>query len=94
MAANAVLRGLAGILFYWKLLLLIVVVLASTMIPRPFCRYLCPLGAFYSLFRRFAFFSMHLEETKCIGCKKCESDGGGSDKKYQQCGVYPLREMP
>ncbi len=72
MAANAVLRGLAGILFYWKLILLIVVVLASTMIPRPFCRYLCPLGAFYSLFRRFAFFSMHLEETKCIGCKKCE----------------------
>ena len=72
MAANAALRGLAGILFDFKLFVLVVIVLASIVIPRPFCRYLCPLGAFYSLFQRFAFFTMDFEEKKCVGCKKCE----------------------
>lgn len=72
MAANAALRGLAGILFHFKLFVLVVIVLASIVIPRPFCRYLCPLGAFYSLFQRFAFFTMDFEEKKCVGCKKCE----------------------
>ena len=72
MITNPALRKLAGALFSWKTLVLAVVVAASMFIHRPFCRYLCPLGAFYSLFNRFSFFQMHLDESKCIGCKKCE----------------------
>lgn len=72
MITNPALRKLAGVLFSWKTLVLAVVVAASMFINRPFCRYLCPLGAFYSLFNRFSFFQMHLDENKCIGCKKCE----------------------
>lgn len=72
MIANPALRTLAGVLFSWKVLVLAVVVLASMFIHRPFCRYLCPLGAFYSVFNRFSFFQMHLDENKCVGCKKCE----------------------
>ncbi|MCI9118906.1 MAG: 4Fe-4S binding protein, partial [Flavonifractor sp.] len=53
-------------------LVLAAVVVASMLIHRPFCRYLCPLGAFYALFNRFSFFQMHLDEAACIGCKKCE----------------------
>ncbi|MBP5749504.1 MAG: 4Fe-4S binding protein, partial [Firmicutes bacterium] len=41
-------------------------------IPRCFCRYLCPLGAFYSLFSRFALYRMELDASSCIGCGKCE----------------------
>lgn len=72
MIADPALRKLAGALFSWKALVLAVVVAASVLIHRPFCRYLCPLGAFYALFSRFSFFQMHLDKDKCIGCGKCE----------------------
>ena len=70
--ANPSLRRLAGALFSWKALVLAVIMAASVLIHRPFCRYLCPLGAFYALFNRFSFFQMHLDESKCVGCKQCE----------------------
>lgn len=66
------LRELAGGLFSWKVLVLAAVVGASMFLPRPFCRYLCPLGAFYALFNRFSFYQMHLDERRCVGCKQCE----------------------
>ena len=47
-------------------------VLLSLCVHRPFCRYLCPLGAFYSLFNRFSFFQMRLDESRCVGCGRCE----------------------
>ena len=69
---NPQLRKVAGVLFDWKLLVLLFIVLASTIVHRPFCRYLCPLGAFYSLFNRFSFFQMHVDRSKCVGCRVCE----------------------
>ncbi len=72
MLADPSLRALIGLLFQWKVLVLIVLIIMSMLISRPFCRYLCPLGAFYSLFHKFSFFQMHLDKDKCIHCKKCE----------------------
>ena len=72
MIANPVLRALAGRLFRWKALVLAAVAAASMVIPRPFCRYLCPLGAFYALFNRFSFYQMKLDESRCVGCGTCE----------------------
>ena len=69
---DPMLRSLAGGLFRWKVLVLAVILAASVLIPRFFCRYLCPLGAFYSLFNRFAFFQMRLDESRCVGCGQCE----------------------
>ena len=69
---DPMLRSLAGGLFRWKVLVLAVILVASVLIPRFFCRYLCPLGAFYSLFNRFAFFQMRLDESRCVGCGQCE----------------------
>ncbi len=69
---NAQLRGLIGFLFNWKLLLLVIVVILSTMIHRPFCKYVCPLGAFYGVCNKFSFYQMNLDKAKCVGCKKCE----------------------
>lgn len=69
---NPQLRRVAGALFDWKLAVLVVIVLASTVLHRPFCRYLCPLGAFYALFNRFSFFQMHVDRDKCVGCRACE----------------------
>ena len=69
---NPALRALVGALFSWKALVLVLILAACVFIPRAFCRYLCPLGAFYGLFHRFAFYQMRLDKDKCVGCKKCE----------------------
>ena len=65
------LAELWGGLFGWKLAVLIGVVLLSLVIWRPFCKYLCPLGALYGLFNRFALVRMDLDADRCVGCGAC-----------------------
>ena len=72
MIADPVLQTLTGLLTYWKFLVLAIIIIASILISRPFCRYLCPLGAFYSFFYKYSFFQMYLDKGKCIDCKNCE----------------------
>lgn len=69
---NDSLRAIAGALFQWKVSLLILILAGAVLIPRFFCRYLCPLGAFYAVFQRFSFVQMKLDREKCVGCGKCE----------------------
>ena len=71
--ADPNLRKVAGALFGWKALVLAVILAASALVHRPFCKYLCPLGAFYALFNRFSFFQMRLDQDQCVGCGKCEA---------------------
>lgn len=71
--SDETLRQAAGWLFGWKALVLVLVLAASAAVHRPFCRYLCPLGAFYALFHRFSFYQMHLDVSKCVDCKACEA---------------------
>ena len=70
--ANGELRELVGGLFTWKLGVLFAIIIASVFIGRFFCRYICPLGAFYSLFNKFSFYRMDVDKGKCTDCKKCE----------------------
>ena len=72
--SNASLRAAAGVLFGWKLLVLLAVILGSMLIPRFFCRYFCPLGAFYSLFNRFSVYQLLVDGSSCIGCGRCEEN--------------------
>lgn len=62
-----------GFLFCWKLGLLGMIIIASPFISRPFCKYLCPLGAFYGLFNRHSFYQMKIDQKKCTRCKACEN---------------------
>ena len=64
-------RQAAHFLYAWKLAILILVLLASVFIYRPFCRYMCPLGAFYALFHRFSFLQLKCSESACVHCGKC-----------------------
>lgn len=50
--SNASLREIVGFLFHWKVAILIVTLVLSILIFRPFCKYICPLGAIYALFNR------------------------------------------
>lgn len=76
LAANENLRQAAGGLFVWKTAVLAVIVLASVFIYRPFCKYLCPLGAFYGLFGKVSIFRMKVDKEKCTLCGACEKRCG------------------
>lgn len=71
LARNGMLRRLAGALFTWKAAVLCLILIGSVFISRFFCRYFCPLGAFYSLFNRFALYQMHVDHQACTGCGTC-----------------------
>ena len=68
---NPALRESIGWLFSWKVLVLVALIALSLFISRPFCKYLCPLGAIYSLFNRVSFYKMRLDENKCTHCGAC-----------------------
>jgi len=72
LAANGQLREQAGGLFLWKLAVLLFILILSVKVYRPFCQYLCPLGAIYGLFNRFSLVQIHWEEEKCVSCGACE----------------------
>lgn len=69
--ANPPLQAAVGWLFAWKLLVLVAVALLSMILYRPFCKYLCPLGAFYGLFNRFSFYRYYIDPGRCTDCGVC-----------------------
>ena len=69
---NEGIRSLVGFLYAWKTAILIIIALLSVVIWRPFCRYLCPLGALYGFFNRFAIYRYTFDKDKCISCGACK----------------------
>lgn len=80
---NKSMRGAIGFLYYWKGTILIFTILLSIMIYRPFCKYICPLGAIYSFFNPISIFKYRLDKDKCISCGRC--------KKVCQMNVDPTK---
>jgi len=66
-----VLRQAIGFLYAWKVAILIAVIVLSILIYRPFCRYLCPLGAVYAPMNRFALLKYRIQEDACTQCGHC-----------------------
>ncbi len=64
-------RALAGALFGWKTLVCIVILVLCVFLYRAFCRFLCPLGAIYSLFSRIALLAVRVDKELCNGCGAC-----------------------
>ena len=60
-----------GALYFWKLGVLAAVLAACLWIFRPFCKYLCPLGAIYGLMNRVSLCRLHLDADRCLGCGRC-----------------------
>ncbi len=72
MLLNQSMRGAVGWLYAWKNVLLLVTVVLSVLIYRPFCKYICPLGAVYSVFNPISVFRYCVDREKCTGCGMCK----------------------
>ena len=71
-SANPALQSALSWLFTWKFGLLLVLLLLSIVVYRPFCRYLCPLGAAYSVFNPVAVYRYSVNQQTCTQCKACQ----------------------
>ena len=72
LGTNENLRAKAGWLFVWKAFILIGLVLLSVKVYRPFCQYLCPLGAVYGWFNRFSLVQIRWDKENCTSCMACQ----------------------
>lgn len=68
---NKSMHSAIGWLYAWKNLLLIVTIILSLFIYRPFCKYICPLGAIYSIFNPVSVFRYRIDKDKCTDCGAC-----------------------
>ncbi len=71
MAANGSLRHLIGGLFWWKVGLLTAVLLAAVFIKRPFCRFICPLGALLGPTNWISRRQVYVDCSACVDCSNC-----------------------
>jgi len=72
LSTNPQLRTQIGGLFFWKLGILLFLLILSVKVYRPFCQYLCPLGAIYGWFNRFCLVQIQWQKADCIFCMACQ----------------------
>ena len=68
---NEAMLKTVGFLFQWKLTILVVTIILAIMIYRPFCKYICPLGAIYSVFNSISVLKYRVDKEKCVKCGAC-----------------------
>ena len=70
------LQSAIGFLFGWKMGILVLILLLSTVNYRPFCKYLCPLGAIYGLCNPISLYHLEVDKEKCVHCGLCSKKCG------------------
>lgn len=70
-AHDGMIRAQLGGIFLWKAFVLVWVIGACLIIWRPFCKYLCPLGAIYGLLNKAALYRQDFDAEKCSSCGRC-----------------------
>ena len=69
---NSAMRGAAGFLFRQKVIILLITLFSSIILYRPFCRYVCPLGAIYGIFNKISLCRLKVDSSKCTKCGACQ----------------------
>ena len=59
--------------FYFIIILIILFVLKIFFEERFFCKYICPTGFLLRSISNFSLLNLHIDDNKCIKCKKCEN---------------------
>jgi polyferredoxin len=74
--------------------LFVAILFMNRVVPRFWCRALCPLGAMLGLFSRFSLFGMRKAHEKCTDCNRCllhcqgaDSPEGGRKHRRDECHV-------
>jgi ferredoxin-type protein NapH len=68
---NRAMRASVGWLYAWKNVILFANLFLAVVIYRPFCKYLCPLGAIYSVFNPISAYQYRVDPKTCIHCGAC-----------------------
>jgi len=63
--------GTSSYLLYFNLFLLVCILIGAYKIPRFWCRYLCPLGAFMGILAKFSFVGIRRDLTRCDRSLEC-----------------------
>ncbi len=95
-ASNEILRDAIGTLFAWKMGILTAIIILALWVYRPFCKYLCPLGAIYSLFNPAALYRYQIQQEKCTKCGRirlCLQNGYQGLGTAKQQRMYPVRRL-
>lgn len=66
------LREMVGALYALKFVILVAFLGWMLVTPRPFCRYICPLGAFWSPFNRHSVVRLEVDTQRCTRCQRCQ----------------------
>jgi polyferredoxin len=73
--SNVLFMGAPTLLTNWVNLAMLSIfigfMVSATLIPRFWCRYFCPLGAFSSLFNKVSILSLRKDQDKCTRCNYC-----------------------
>ena len=69
--ADEGIRASLGPLFTGKTCLLLGIVTLAVFFYRPFCKWLCPLGAFYAPFNKVSACRLHVDARACTSCGTC-----------------------
>lgn len=69
--ANSGIRAALGPLFNLKLTVLAAVVVSGIVFFRPFCKWICPLGALYALFNKVSLLQLQVDPLRCVSCGRC-----------------------
>jgi polyferredoxin len=55
------------------IIVLIIILMSSLFVERPWCKYACPFGALVGISNLFSIFKIKRNKTTCVGCKKCDA---------------------
>lgn len=69
---EAQLRAQIGWFFGLKIAILASFLMWMIFTKRPFCRFVCPLGAIYSVFNRFSALQLSVDQARCNRCNLCQ----------------------
>ena len=64
-------RQMIGPRFIAKALIACAMILGCLMVPRCFCKVLCPLGAFYGFFNKVSLVRLETDSSACVACGAC-----------------------
>ncbi|MBS7633215.1 4Fe-4S binding protein [Candidatus Bathyarchaeota archaeon] len=61
------------VIFWAQLVIMILVLVFAALVPRSWCRYICPHGAFMAIMNRFSFLGLRRDPVKCAkaSCRDC-----------------------